>query len=399
MEDHDKYLGLPMSIGRSKKAVFQVIQDRVWKKVKGWKERMLSQAGREVMIKAVVQAIPTYVMQCFAIPVDILKQEERISWNFFWGSKEKEKKIAWIAWEKLCEPKSNGGLGMRDMVAFNKALLAKQCWRIMTSPNSLMVRILKKKYFPNCDFMSASNSSPSSYTWRSILAARDILKRGVRWVVGNGESIDIWKDPWVPTVPGFKVQPQHSDNDKPQLVSELIDQNGPKWREEVIEEYFNPQDAREIWKIPIPQHDNADILRWHYTKNGLFSVRSAYHVVKQEDYDMGSCSNGNASRFWHVIWKLQLPQKIKNFAWRVLHNSLAVGSNLKRRGINHDPMCSQCGENEEDVDHTLRKCSLAQTIWYSSPLRLQFSVEFHSFKEWFLFLLSKRYAMEWWSLF
>lgn len=59
--DHDKYLGLPTYVGNSKKEVFRAIQDRVWKKLKGWKENFLSQAGREVLIKAIAQAIPIYI--------------------------------------------------------------------------------------------------------------------------------------------------------------------------------------------------------------------------------------------------------------------------------------------------------------------------------------------------
>ena len=65
---HNRYLGLPTFIGRSKKMVFQGVQDRVWKKLKGWKEKLLSRAGKEILLKAVIQAIPTYAMQCFELP-------------------------------------------------------------------------------------------------------------------------------------------------------------------------------------------------------------------------------------------------------------------------------------------------------------------------------------------
>ena len=68
VEGHEKYLGLPTYLGSSKKRVFQTMKDRIWKKLKGWFED-LSQAGREVLIKSIAQAIPTYAMQCFNIPV------------------------------------------------------------------------------------------------------------------------------------------------------------------------------------------------------------------------------------------------------------------------------------------------------------------------------------------
>jgi len=73
VETHDPYLGLPTYIGRSKKAVFHNVRDRVWKKLKGWKEKLLSRAGKEVLIKAVIQAIPMYAMQCFEIPLPYVR--------------------------------------------------------------------------------------------------------------------------------------------------------------------------------------------------------------------------------------------------------------------------------------------------------------------------------------
>lgn len=75
--------------------------------------------------------------------------------------------------------KGQGGLGMCDLCSFNIALLAKQGWRILTRPYSLMSRILKAKYFPNVSFWDTKIQSNASYTWRSILADRDILKHGV----------------------------------------------------------------------------------------------------------------------------------------------------------------------------------------------------------------------------
>jgi len=65
---HSRYLGLPVIFGRSKKEMFAFLQDRIWKKVKGWKEKCLSKAGKETLIKVVAQAIPSYIMSCYKIP-------------------------------------------------------------------------------------------------------------------------------------------------------------------------------------------------------------------------------------------------------------------------------------------------------------------------------------------
>ena len=67
----EKYLGLPPVVGRAKQKAFNEIKDRVWRRLQGWKEKLLSQAGREVLIKAVIQAIPTYAMSCFKFPAGL----------------------------------------------------------------------------------------------------------------------------------------------------------------------------------------------------------------------------------------------------------------------------------------------------------------------------------------
>ena len=68
IHQYEKYLGLPSLVGRNRFASFSQIKERVWSKLKGWKEKLLSQAGREILIKAVAQAIPTYSMSCFKLP-------------------------------------------------------------------------------------------------------------------------------------------------------------------------------------------------------------------------------------------------------------------------------------------------------------------------------------------
>lgn len=142
VEGPSKYLGLPTFVGRSKKQVFEFIQDRVWKKLKGWKEKYLTAAGREVLIKAVAQSIPSYVMGCFLLPSSLCDHLESMISKFWWGSKQGERKIYWISWERLCSNKYEGGMGFRSFRAFNEALLAKQSWGILSNPSSLLSKCL-----------------------------------------------------------------------------------------------------------------------------------------------------------------------------------------------------------------------------------------------------------------
>ena len=125
VREYEKYLGLPTVVGRNRKTFLNFIKERVWSKLQGWKEKLLSQAGREILLKAVVRAIPTFAMGCFKLPVGLCDEIEALIQKNFWGQKGEQRKIHWKKWEVLCKPKSEGGMGFKDLGRFNDAMLEK----------------------------------------------------------------------------------------------------------------------------------------------------------------------------------------------------------------------------------------------------------------------------------
>ncbi|XP_062021341.1 uncharacterized protein LOC133737882 [Rosa rugosa] len=191
------YLGLPTIWGRSKKAALSYIKERLLKKIEGWKQCNLSMAGRETLIKSVALAVPAYSMACFKLPKGLCNELNAALGNFWWGSNEGRNKMHWKSWDFLCCPKGTGGMGFRDLNDFNIALLARQCWRLVHNPNSLWARVLKSRYFPNCNLFEAVRGHRASWGWASLLEARDLVSNGSSWQVIDGSSINIWNDMWL----------------------------------------------------------------------------------------------------------------------------------------------------------------------------------------------------------
>ena len=112
VQQYEKYLGLPSLVSRNKKESFTHIKQQICKKLQGWESKLLSQAGREILIKAIAQALPTYMMSCFKLPTTLCNEIEALIHNFFWGQRGDNKKIHWVKWSDLCKPKTQGGMGV-----------------------------------------------------------------------------------------------------------------------------------------------------------------------------------------------------------------------------------------------------------------------------------------------
>jgi hypothetical protein len=139
----ERYLGRAVLVGRSKMKTFAGICGKVKKKLDGWKEKFLSQVGKEILIKAVIQAIPTYSMSVFQLPKSLYQSLNSLMSRFWWGHQSNYSRIPWMSWERLGLPKYRGGMSFRDLEVFNQALLAKQGWRLLTQPDSLVAKILQ----------------------------------------------------------------------------------------------------------------------------------------------------------------------------------------------------------------------------------------------------------------
>ena len=99
-----------------------------------------------------------------------------------------------MKWNDLCQHKNQGGMGFKDLMMFNEAMLAKLAWQLLNDENSLFHRVFKARFFPRGSILKAKDSLSASYAGRSILVGRDVIAKGAWWRVGTGKQIRIWSD-------------------------------------------------------------------------------------------------------------------------------------------------------------------------------------------------------------
>lgn len=89
-------------MGQSRTKTFAYLKDRVWKRIQGWKEKLLSKAGKEVLIKAVAQAIPTYAMSCFDLTKTLCDEISSMVCRYWWSQQDNYNKMHWLSWDTMC---------------------------------------------------------------------------------------------------------------------------------------------------------------------------------------------------------------------------------------------------------------------------------------------------------
>ncbi|KAL8162413.1 hypothetical protein V2J09_013902 [Rumex salicifolius] len=205
--------------------------------------------------------------------------------------------------------------------------------------------------------MEAQLGSCSSYTRRSFIAGKDALNKGLLWSVGNGNLR-------YGRISGFHLDEQR--------VSNLIDWDRQCWDEPLIRSLMFPYDAELILKMPIFTPQSGDERIWYHTKDGVFTIRSSYHLIlqqrfaKKEPTSRESSSSFSMDSLWKKLWTIDTLPKIKSFMWSACRNLLLVKENLRNRRITSDSFCDVCG-NVESGFHALFSCFKAQDFWILVP--------------------------------
>ncbi|KAL9664615.1 hypothetical protein QQ045_020020 [Rhodiola kirilowii] len=305
---HAKYLGLPVVLDRRFSANFTVILDRICGKVGGWSSSFLSCGGKEILIKAVLQAIPQYFMHCFLLPDCILNKIQSLIHNFWWRQSKGSQPIHWVKASWLATSKEEGGLGFKNLKLVNIAFLAKQAWRLYKNPHLLLSQVLRGRYYPDTDIFNASIGYRPSKCWRSILGAVDLLRAGCDADVGGSS---FWK---------YSSSQEYDVRSGYQLAVNIAKQNmaneGEVSKPSRLKVFW-----KLFWKLPVPR--KVKIFGWRCYHNGLPVGNNLFVRNISTDVSCPICNfavETDTHIFLHCWWSKAIWDCLNVDSWQLIEN-------------------------------------------------------------------------------
>lgn len=363
------YLGASIGKNITSKSFWDPLISHFKKRLAQWKSDALNFAGKVVLIRSCLDALPNYWMNLYKIPRMVIKELDRIKRTFLWkksGNDQGSKAIHLLSWDRLCEEKSSGGLGISNIDKRNSAFLSKWCWRFLTDRDKLWWTFIHAKYGPILNNYPTRNCSKLSPVMQSIV---DVAKsspllhpKSFRWKVGNGLTINFWTDYWWQdnTMASLFPRLYLLANDKEIKLSTFS-----QWllNSEVI--------PTTLWRRPLRGWElnslavlRSVLIQTHFTEVSdkvVWLINNSSFLVKDMYRKLNESSQGSID--WNSLWKIKVPGRIKVFLWKIAKNILPTKSLIyKRTGIGNE-FCLACNTDHETVDHIFWKCSEVKDIW------------------------------------
>jgi hypothetical protein len=360
-----KYLGLPLGAKFKAKEIWNEVLEKMERQLAGWKRLYLSKGGRLTLIKSTLSNLPTYFLSLFSIPATVARRMEQLQRDFLWGGLGEEFKFHLVNWDSVCSPVQCGGLAVKNLRLYNKALLGKWLWRFGKERGALWRRLVEMKYGSAVGgWCTIDVRTPYGVSlWKFIRQGWGNFLQHLRFDAGNGVSIRFWHDVWCGEAALKESFPDlfRLARNKEALVAQYMQVHNASthweldfirpvqdWEMESLSSFLNL-----LYSVQV-QSNNNDKLCWKPTPQLGFKVSSYYEVLnRREDYTFP----------WKSIWKPKVPSRVSFFVWVASLGKILTADNLRTWNIILVSWCCLCKADGETVDHLLLHCAFSKEVW------------------------------------
>lgn len=375
-----RYLGVPLITTALRRTECLPLLEYVKNKIEHWVNKLLSFAGRLQLINAVLASSLVFWCSHFVLPCSIYKDLERYIRNFLWSGSYNNHSKAKVAWEDVCKPKKEGGLGIRKLQEMNLALMAKWAWKFCDeSRNSIWRRWVFRYLIRKQTFWNLKIPVRCSWFWRKLLQSRPKLEIFIRKKIVSGTSTLFWWDNWLEGGPLEKG-----------LTREDIESSGIGSEMSVAAAYSFMQGQCPLSPLfgrlqgrAVPVFTNGnDKYIWLDQKEHFFSTKRAWESVR---------SKGIKVSWYYVIWRAPTIPRCSFTSWVIAKGKLPTSIGIRSKGYSTVSRCILCLNGEEDLDHLYFNCNVSGLIW-RTIIGHEFGwMNFSSYMEW------QEWAIKFWS--
>ncbi|KAG7984487.1 hypothetical protein I3843_04G163600 [Carya illinoinensis] len=316
-----------------------------------------------IMFHDTLSNLPTYFLSLFPLPARVEKRIGSLFRNLLWGGVGEEKKFHLVSWKKVCQPLDGGGLGIKDLKVFNKALLGKWLWRYHLESEALWKNVIDVKYgsLRGGWCSKASSGAYGVSLWKFIRKGWDFFSSNFRLKVGNGKRVLFWHDLWygdaalkIEFPPLFGIA---RDQNAAVFYSYCVSNNKVVWNV-IFKRDINDWEADEVQALLVKLYsiklvtEREDSMAW--SSAGSATISSYYRVMS---------SHGSCIFPWKSNWKVKVPPKVAFFCWVASLGKVLTTDNLRRRGLFIADWCVMCKKDGESVNHLFLHCEVSRFLW------------------------------------
>ncbi|XP_074315286.1 uncharacterized protein LOC141651472 [Silene latifolia] len=277
-----------------KKADCNILVEKLVSKIRCFGSKKLSYSGRLVLVNSVLTALYSYWINIFVIPVSVLNKLNAICRNYLWDGGADFVRVPMVGWEKVCCPKSEGGLGIRDSFAWNIAAIGKLVWWVYFNPDRLWVKWVNQVYLKGQDWKDYKPSGDLSWGWKSVCKVKDKLDAGYQ----NGQ--------WLLDVRGYTLRSGYD------LIRHKF-QNVP-WH-------------KQIWNSwSLPKHQ---FIGWLIAREALMLKDKLFSLGIVPDDDCLLCGKGGENHT-HLFQTCEYSRRLLDEVFKILRIALPISNPLQR---------------------------------------------------------------------
>ena len=341
-----KYLGMPLTTKALTKLEYEPLIDKVRGRMLSWRNKYLSYAGRLQLIRSVITSIINFWSQAFILPKGCLDTIESMCSAFLWSGSPTQTHKAKVAWEDLCCPKEEGGLGIRKLRDSSKVFALSLIWRIFSNSSSLWVSWIQHYLLRQNSFWEVREDGKGSWIWRKLLKLREMAYKFIRFEINDGHTAFFWHDDWLQmgrlTDITGDVGTYYLGVPRNARVSEAV--LGQHWNIRGLRSrrYHALHHRIQNERVPLDEH-GKDVVLWKHddkTYKPHFSSRRTWEQLRLKKNKVVWCKS---------VWFSQGVPRYSFIVWLAIQDRLSTGVRMRTWGIHQG--CLMCGEREESRDH------------------------------------------------